>query len=104
MDVQLVDSQADGERTATVSTTLANTCQNMLRTDVRFEVRDAAGDVVATQEVKDRVVLPNHERIFTSKFISDDWPPGQYIALVIIDYGGETLSGGQWPFEIPEEE
>ena len=103
MDVQVADSQPEGERTVAVSATVANTCRNILRTDVRFEVRDVSGNVVATQELKDRAVLPNHARIFTASFTADDWPPGQYLALVIVDYGGETLTGGQWPFEIPEE-
>jgi len=104
MEVEVGDSQADGQRTATISTALANTCQNMLQTNVRFEIRGATGDVVATHELEDRVVLPNHERVFIATFVADDWPPGQYIALAIIDYGGETLIGGQWPFEIPEKE
>ena len=78
-------------------------CLNILKVDIRFEVRDMTGDTVAYQEIHDRVVLPESKRIFTAKFPADDWPPGQYLALVIVDYGGETLTGGQWPFEIPEE-
>lgn len=106
MQVELKEAEEGNSRTAVVFTTLANTCLNILKADVHFEIRDMTGTTVATHELKDRVVLPEHERrrTFSAEFPADDWPPGQYIALAIIDYGGETLSGGQWPFEIPEEE
>ena len=103
MDTQFVESQEGKLQAVVVSATFVNSCENILKVDVRFEVRNETGDTVATDEIKDRVVLPGHRRIFTTRFSVDDWPPGRYLALAILDYGGETLTGGQWPFGIPGE-
>lgn len=102
VQVELDKSEEESSRMAVVSAKFLNTCLDILKVDGRFEIRDMRGDTVATEEIKDRIVLPEHTRIFTAQFAAADWPPGQYIALVIIDYGGETLTGGQWQFEVPE--
>jgi len=87
-----------------ISVTFVNVCNAILKTDVRLEVRNQEGEVIVEQLTRDKVMLPAHERTFTANFIIDNWEPGQYLALAIVDYGGETLTGGQWPFEIVEEE
>jgi len=103
LNAQLVDSAEGASRAVLVSATFTNASINILKADVRFDVRDMTGDTVAYMEIRDRVVLPEGKRTFTAEFPTNEWLPGQYVALVIIDYGGESLTGGQWPFEIPEE-
>jgi len=102
--IEEVESEGGSSRAVAISTTFSNTCLNILKADVRFEVRNMTGDTIITHVIRNKVILPGHKRIFTATFAANDWLPGQYIALAIIDYGGETLVGGQWPFEIPEAE
>ena len=105
MNVEVVESEEESARTVAVSATFANNCPNILKAHVSFEVRDMTGATIATDEILGgRTVLPGYRKPFTVWFAADTWIPGQYIALAIIDYGGETLAGGQWGFEIPEEE
>jgi hypothetical protein len=104
MEVKLIKSGEESSRTALVSSAFVNTCKNILGIDVLFQVRDERGKTIATHEIRNQWVLPEHKRSFIVKFPAEEWLPGQYIALAIIDYGGETLTGGQWGFEIPEEE
>ena len=105
MNVGVVEPEEEGARTVAVSATFANNCPNILKAHVSFEVRDMTGATIATYQISGgRTVLPGYKKPFTVRFPADTWMPGQYIALAIIDYGGETLAGGQWGFEIPEEE
>jgi len=103
MSVKIAKTEEENSRTAAVSATFVSSCENMLKANVRFKILKGTGDEIASEELNDRFIFPKHKRIFTATFPADDWPPGQYIALAIIDYGGETLTGAQWPFEIPEE-
>jgi len=105
MNAEVVEPEEEGARTVVVSATFANNCPNILKAHVSFEVRDMTGATIATDRIQGgRTVLPGYRKPFTVWFPADTWIPGQYIALAIIDYGGETLAGGQWVFEIPEEE
>lgn len=104
MKVEIIEPEEGDSRTVAVATTFNNTCLDILKTDILFEIRDMTGATIATDEIKDRRVLPGYKRSFTKRFPAEEWQSGQYIALAIIDYGGETLAGGQWGFEVPEEE
>ncbi len=101
MEVKVKEPDEESPRTVTVSARFANTCLDILDVNVHFEVRDMTGTAIASEEIENRKVLPEHKRVFTAGFSAEEWPPGQYIALAIIDYGGDTLTGGQWGFAIP---
>lgn len=108
MDVEIVESDEcpgcpDWYRTVTLSATFSSRCDNILMTDVRFEIKDETGETMVAQVMTHKPILPRHNRIFRAAFSANDWPPGQYIALTIVDYGGDNPVGGQRPFEIPEE-
>jgi len=103
LNVELVNSAEGNSPAVLVSATFANATINILQADVRFDVRDMTGETVVFEETQSRVILPETRRTFKAEFPASEWLPGQYVALVIIDYGGELLTGGQWPFEIPEE-
>lgn len=96
--------EAESLREVVIYATFCNGCDNILKADARFEIRDVTGATLVQDEITDRWVLPRSQRAFSASFSAQDWLPGPYIALVIIDYGGETLTGGQLSFEIPKEE
>lgn len=104
MEVEVLGRGAGRTPAAIVAATFKNTCSDILTVDVRFEVRDLFGVAVGIAQIEKRVVLPGSKREFRVQLPATGWSPGQYLALAIVDFGGERLAGGQWPFEILEVE
>lgn len=64
------------------------------------EIRTIDGRTVAETEVVDFGVLPGHRRN-VSVDLERDLPPGRYVAIPILDFGGDYLAGTQIEFRVP---
>ncbi|MCL7960210.1 MAG: hypothetical protein M8861_08465, partial [marine benthic group bacterium] len=64
------------------------------------EVRDFRGTVVASSAVRAFTVLPGSKRQLAVR-LPDELAPGQYLAVPMLDFGGEYLAGTQIPFRVP---
>lgn len=81
----------------TVRGAFQNLCGGILVCQVFIEVRDAAGKVILRHDFPpDRMVLPNARRIFSHTFEDVDMPPGQYLILCVVDFGGDYLVAAQF--------
>jgi len=98
-----------------------NTGITRLRPTGKIEIRDASGDTVreihlptfiSLPDTKQRVQAPlttvpskgpGEENIEAAE-LQPPLPPGSYVAIAIIDYGGDSLIGAQLPFSIEEGE
>jgi len=66
-----------------------------LRPKVWIELRDAAGEVVYTQEHKERIVLPESARDFTFELKGLPIESGEYLLMILADYGAPKLIAAQ---------
>ena len=74
-----------------------------MRIKGNFEVRDLQGDTVRSVEVDEFGLLPGGERIIRVEPDQSSPPePGQYYAIAVMDFGGESLIQGGLPIEIQE--
>ncbi len=64
------------------------------------EVRDFRGTVVASSAVRSFTVLPGSKRQLVVE-LPDELDPGRYLAVPMLDFGGEYLAGTQIPFRVP---
>jgi len=94
MDAQ--GSRQNGNKALTVEATFQNTSDTVLRCQVYIECRDPAGETLFRYDFPpDRLVFPQAQRVFSHTFEDVDMPPGQYLILCVVDFGGEYLSAGQ---------
>lgn len=63
-----------------------------------IEIRDLAGSIVASIAVGPLGVLPAHARRFSA--VLPSLPPGDYLAVPILDFGADWLAGGQALFTV----
>lgn len=86
--------------------TYKNTGPTHLQTTGRVEIRNQQGETAKTFEVDKFPTLPGEEHIIAVGKSEDEdrLEPGQYYAIVIMDFGGDHLIQGGLPVEIPEEE
>lgn len=78
----------------------ANTGDGVLfRVTGRVEIRDVTGATVRTLPIEEFTVLPGGERELTVED-QEELSPGDYIALAIIDFGGDYLVGHQLQFRV----
>jgi hypothetical protein len=71
-----------------------------LRPDGTVEIRTVDGETVAKAEIIDFGVLPGHRRNMTIEVL-EELPPGRYVAIPILDFGGDYLAGTQVEFRVP---
>ena len=79
-----------------------NTGNTLLRCNGRVEIRDAEGNDVETVQIGSKgrfSVYPDGKRLVSGS-LSGKLSPGDYIALAIVDYGGEELVAGELEFEV----
>ncbi|HAF71041.1 MAG: hypothetical protein XD60_1249 [Acetothermia bacterium 64_32] len=87
----------DGSRQVMVAVAFQNLVEDVLRCKVYFEIRDAQGTTIASYEMpEERVVLPGALRVFTHTFEGLEMPPGEYLILGVVDFGGDYLAAGQY--------
>ena len=93
-------------RNESESLDVAFTVRNMgawpLRPDGVVEIRDVQGNLVASSPIDAFSVLPNRERTVQVSVTSGDLDPGRYLAVPILDFGAEFLSGTQIDFRVEE--
>lgn len=77
----------------------ANTGERALVVKGHLEVRTATGEVVATAPVVDFSVLPGRHRVINVA-MPGNLKPGRYLAIPILDFGGDFLAAGQALFEV----
>jgi hypothetical protein len=91
-----VEASTDGQ---SIDLEFENTGLGPLRPEGRLEIRSFAGVIMRTVEIEPFSVLPEHRRRLTVQF-GEPLPAGRYVAVPILDYGGEYLAGGQATFEV----
>lgn len=79
----------------------ANTGDRALVVTGEVEIRTAEGAVVATVPVEDFSVLPDRHREVAVP-LPTTLEPGRYLAIPILDFGGDFLAAGQALFEVQE--
>lgn len=82
-----------------VKVELENTGTTFLRPWGRVEFRDEKGATVDKVDIKRFRILPEAKRILEIPY-EGKLKPGRYLALAIIDFGGDYLVAGQRKFEI----
>ena len=98
------DTEQNDNCLLAVSVVFRNESETVLNTNTQITILDQMGNTVTTNMLVDSLILPEHERVLSANFYTCDWEPGSYLALAVVDYGGDNPVGGQWTFEIPEEE
>jgi len=80
-----------------------NTGNVHLRPQGKIEITDTTGKTVKKILIPEFPILPGAGRLLEVKEEkSEPLPPGQYLALGIIDYGGDVLVAGQLVFKVEE--
>jgi len=73
----------------------------LLKPQGYVEIRNMDGEVVVRTEVPPRFyVIPGHERWIEAP-IDKQLADGDYLALAVLDFGGESLVAGEAQFSIP---
>lgn len=91
-----------GESPLKVAVEFENTGNTFLRCTGRVEIKAAEGKDVETVQIGSNghfSVYPDGKRL-VSGTVSKRLLPGDYIALAIVDYGGEELVAGELEFEV----
>ena len=78
-----------------------NTSDRPLIAEGEVEIRDSAGDLVTVVPVDDFSILPGRTRAVTVA-VPPGLDAGRYLAIPVIDFGGDFLAGGQAVLDIPE--
>ncbi len=73
-----------------------------LRPDGVVEIRDVQGSLVASSPIDAFSVLPDRERTVQVSVNNADLDPGRYLAVPILDFGVDYLSGTQIDFRVEE--
>lgn len=78
---------------------------NLSNVSGRVEIRDASGRTLETLPIAPFPVLPGATRhlvVESRRPKGERYPPGKYLALAVLDYGGPHPVGAQLVFEVPE--
>lgn len=78
----------------------SNTGSSHLMTTGTVDIRDLQGETVREYEIDEFPALPGEESEITVESF-EPLEPGQYYAVVIMDFGGDHLIQGGRPIEIP---
>lgn len=90
----------DGERPLRVMTEYVNTGTLFQRPQGEVRIIDARGEIVRRVEILPFWVLPGGVRRLEIP-VEDALPPGDYVALTVLDFGGDFLVAGQARFSLP---
>lgn len=77
---------------------------NMREVEGRVEIRDATGATLETIPLEPFPVLPGYTRRLIAQSArprGEVLPPGDYLILAILDFGGENLVGAQLILSVP---
>lgn len=91
---------AAGKKTPQFDITFHNSGNLVLKPSGYIEIRNMDGETLSQLEIPSQMIaLPMHDRVLSAA-LTAPLPPGEYIALAVLDYGGENLVAGQIGFEI----
>ncbi len=93
----LLPDEADG--LINIEFMFENTGTTFLQPEGVVEIRDTAGQTVASVPVEVFRILPGARRILSVE-LQDTLPPGKYVALAVIDFDGDFLVAGQSVFTV----
>ena len=79
---------------------LANEGNAIFRGTGHVEVRDSTGRTVSSAPLLGVSVLPAQTRTLSMDRPIGGLPPGEYLALAIVDFGGDYLAAGQLRFSV----
>jgi hypothetical protein len=89
-----------GDRSLEIVTEYKNTGTLFQRPQGEVRIIDARGEIVRTVEIFPFWVLPGGVRHLEIP-VEDALPPGEYVALTVLDFGGDFLVAGQARFSLP---
>jgi hypothetical protein len=98
LDVDGIVNEETGARSVVTSATVENTSDRVLSCTGYVEIRGPTGESIARQEISQFTMLPGAIRIMKRGFDEDLFGDDQYVVIYVIDFGGESLIGGQWGF------
>ena len=100
-DISVKDQKTGGM--TTIEVVFENQGNSLLKCNGQIQVRDENGETVRTIPLEyghaPFTVYPGGRRVVYGH-IKEKLPPGDYILLTIIDYGGEDLVAGEMEFEV----
>jgi P pilus assembly chaperone PapD len=97
--VTVQQSAADSSSVRSVEVLFLNTGEAHLRTAGAIEVRNADNQVAAKLSIASFPIAPHDTRRLLLPL--PQLPPGRYIVLALLDYGGAEIAAGQAELEIP---
>jgi hypothetical protein len=65
-----------------------------------FEIRNLDGEKVYRKDIEQFYVFPAHDKWVTVP-IETTLPNGEYVAMAVLDYGGDSLVAGESHFVVP---
>lgn len=89
----------EGDEPLQIQFTFENTGTTFLQPEGVVEIRDTAGQTVASVPVEAFRILPGARRIL-SVALEETLPPGKYVALAVIDFDSDFLVAGQAVFSV----
>jgi len=98
VDVNGLMNEEAQTKTLVTHAVLENTSQRVLLCTGYLEIRDSAGETILQEEISRFTMLPGATRIVERRFDGDLFRDDQYIVICVIDFGGESLIGGQLAF------
>jgi hypothetical protein len=98
-EVSGVRVEVDTNGSRHVEVAFANTGEAPVRPDGELEIRSETGEVVSTLPIPPFSVLPGRT-IQTRIPLAVELPPGVYLLIPILDFGGAYLAAGQALLEI----
>lgn len=101
-EIRSAEVRLDGSGNRWLDVLFENSGHAPLRPEGEVEIRTEAGDIVAVVPVRAFSVLPGHTRMAQVAF-DLDLEPGVYLAIPILDFGGDYLAGSQAVFEVARE-
>ncbi len=97
-EVTTVEALGTGDAVS-VDFEFRNTSRTAMRPNGHIELRSLKGEPVAQVEIEPFSVLPGHSRRINAT-VPATLPEGRYVAVPVIDFGGEFLAGGQGLFRV----
>jgi len=94
------DLKSNREASLTFNLGIKNLGRTFLKPDGVIEVRDTTGQTILEGKIEPALILPGSNRILKAQ-VEGELLPGEYLALAIIDYGGDQLLAAQRVFEVP---
>ena len=91
---------AGSENSGEVRVNFRNTGNGLARVQGKVEIRDTAGKLIQTLTVEDTPCFPGYSREVVVP-LTKPLPPGNYIALAVLDYGEASVAAGEGNFQLP---